>query len=348
VKRRIAGFVSVTLGAVGCGEPARPPAVDPQALFRNDLSATDSRRGEAWRKYLQADQLHRAWAPPAGSPWRPYYKPTLVAAVAVVHSAARPVRSVPGSAAEGEADQFARTATLENSAVFVDLPGEPSVVWAMALLGRGFRPVLTINNWPHQHGILELEKPLGALLYFAEEMSQAGPALAADAPPVFILEGSRLRDKILRPDPARFDNRFFYATTDFPPASRFREKGISRVFYVNPRGQTAANEEDDLTEYFLSLHQAGIAITYIRPLKGEVFQADVVPVRKTINVFTPAETARYASGGSYHRHYTTYYHNYYRPRSSGTWGESRPSYTSSPSRSSSSGSSRSIFGGGSS
>jgi len=44
--------------------------------------------------------------------------------------------------------------------------GEQSVVWAAVLRRSGFMPVVMINNWPHQHGILRLERPLGALLAF--------------------------------------------------------------------------------------------------------------------------------------------------------------------------------------
>ncbi len=344
MRKRIAGFVGVTLGALGCGEPARPPEVQPLALFKSDLSPSDSRQGDAWRKYLKAETLHSAWVPPAGSPWRPYYKPTLIAAVSVVHSAAMPVRSAEGSAAEGEAAQFVRNALLQNAAVFLDLPGEQSVAWAMKLLPAGHRPVLTINNWPHQHGILRLEKPLGALLYYAEEMSLAGPALPAAAPPVFILEGGRLRDKELRPDASRFDNRFFYAITDFPPAARLKEKGITRVFYVNPRGASAGSEEDDLNVYFVALQQEGIAFVYVRPSSGHFVQADVVPAKKARNIFTPAETARYTSSGPTHRSYS-HYHSHYWSRSPGAWGE--PSHATGPSGGSSSGGSRSSWSGGS-
>ena len=68
---RKAGLVSLTLGALGCGEPSQPQAVDPQELFKKDAVSTDSLQGEGWRAYLDAKELHRAWVPPPDSPWRP-------------------------------------------------------------------------------------------------------------------------------------------------------------------------------------------------------------------------------------------------------------------------------------
>ena len=91
---RRAGFVSLTLGAFGCGEPAQPDTLKPKDLFSVDTVGADSRKGEGWRKSPSAAELHRAWAPLAQSPWRPYYKPTLIAAVAAVESAAMPVVNV--------------------------------------------------------------------------------------------------------------------------------------------------------------------------------------------------------------------------------------------------------------
>src|SRR5207244_1940738 len=143
---------------LGCGEPARPEAVRPQDLFARDVVATDSQRSEAWKKYLSASALHAAWVPSFSSPWRPFYKPTLVAAASIVKSAAKPV-CAGGDRVEILADQFARAIGQDRAAVFVDLAGEDSVAWSAVLARYGFVPVLTFNNWPHQHGILRLERP---------------------------------------------------------------------------------------------------------------------------------------------------------------------------------------------
>ncbi len=87
-----ASFVALGLGALGgCNEPVEPPDADAGALFRADARTDDSLGDSAWRQYLKAPALHQAWAPDPWSPWRPYYRPTLPAAVSIVASAARPV-----------------------------------------------------------------------------------------------------------------------------------------------------------------------------------------------------------------------------------------------------------------
>jgi hypothetical protein len=320
---RRAGFVSLTLGALGCGEPAQPEALRPQELFRSDTVAMDSQKGSGWRKFLDAKELHRAWAPAPDSPWRPFYKPTLIAAVATVQSAAMPVRNVGMPPAEAEALQFANGFDLTDAAVFVDLLGEQSVVWAAALRQRGLTPVLAINNWPHQFGILRLERPLGALLYYADEVSRTpqGP----EARPAFILERSRLGQKGLNPSSDQFDNRYFHAATDFPGGVLLKSKGIRRIVYVNPRGTTTGCEEDDLSEYFAELGKAGFEFTYVKPASTGCDIASVTPApRETI--FTRPALAEYTSNPTYYSHYYhsyshySYWHTSYWSRSSGAWG----------------------------
>lgn len=320
-----AGFVTLTLGALGCGEPARPDLVSPQELFKNDTVTADSAKGEGWRKFLDATELHRAWAPAPESPWRPFHKPTLVASIAAVQSAAMPLRNSLMPPAEAEAARFVAGADLSGAAVFVDLIGEESVAWAAALRPKGLIPVLTINNWPHQFGILHLERPLGALLYYADEVSKV--PLAADARPVFVLERSRLGQKGLDPQPRQFDNRYYHAHTDFPGAVLLKSKGVHRIYYVNPRGVTPGCEEDDLSEYFTELTTAGIQFTYVKPGTVTNEMASVVPAPRA-TIFSKPAVQTYTSTPS-----SSHYHHYYRPyrhyhdwhygywrRSGGAWG----------------------------
>lgn len=318
-----AGFVTVTLGALGCGDPAAPE-LRPQELFRMDVAPHDSLRGDAWRKYLKARELHAAWVPPAKSPWRPYYKPTLAAAVSIVQSAARPVRDRGAEAVEAEAGRFAEATDLRGAAVFVDLAGEHSVAWGAALQRRGFQPVVTINNWPHQFGMLRLERALGAMLYYAEESGRAKPPELA--PPVFILEGLRLSQKRVDPTPGVFDNRFFHAAGDFPAAEVFRARGIVRIYYVTPRHPAAGGEEDDLNEYFAGLAAAGLQFFYVSPASGNALVVEVKPARRT-TIFSPAETAAYSGSRPYGRPYR-HYHHYFWSRSSGGGGGGGSGFTS--------------------
>jgi hypothetical protein len=322
---RNAGFVSLTLGALGCGEPSIPAPADPQELFKKDAVSADSLKGEDWRKFLDAKELHRAWVPAAESPWRPYYKPTLIAAIATVQSAAKPLRPAELTPVETEAVQFGNAFNLKDAAVFVDLPGGHSVVWGAVLRQRDQLPVVAINNWPHPFGLLSLERPLGGLLYYAAEVSQR--PLPVDARPAFILEHSRLGQKGLNPSSGQFDNRYFHVRTDFPSAAEFRRRGINQIVYVNPRGYYAGCEEDDLNEYFTELARAGLQFIYVRPSLGTYQMAVVTPgPRETI--FTAKDMADYASSPSYQPHYYhsyshySYWHTSYWSRSSGAWGGS--------------------------
>ena len=329
---RNAGVVSLTLGALGCGEPAQPERVSPQELFSKDTVSTDSLGGEAWRKYLDAKALHLAWAPPADSPWRPFYKPTLIAAVSVVQSAAMPVKNEGVTRQEAEAIRFANGFNLKDAAVFIDLPGEQSVAWGAALRTAGLQPVVMINNWPHQFGLIRLERPLGALVYFADAMAKS-PA-SDKATPAFILERSRLGQKARDPLPREFDNRFFHPYTDFPTSANFKNSGITRVVYINPRGTTPGSEEDDLNEYFTALAGQGLQFTYVKA-GPEPYEMAIVTPSSRSTIFTPQTLAQYASSPSYRRHYYHsfphyyYWHTNYWSRSSGAWGGSGASSGSS-------------------
>jgi len=348
---RGAGFVSLTLGALaGCGDPNQSDALNPQNLFKNDTTASDSGKSDAWRKYLDAKELHRAWAPAPESPWRPFYKPTLVASMAAVQSAAMPVRNSLMPPAEEEAARFA-AGEYSDAAIFVDLLGEESVVWAAALRRKGLVPVLTINNWPHQFGVIALERPLGALLYYADEMAKsplpAESPLSREGRPVFILERSRLGQKGLNPASHQFDNRYYHAPTDFPGAVLLRSKGINRIIYVNPRGVTPGCEEDDLADYFTELWNAGFQFTYVKPGSTRNEMAVVAPApRQTIFSKPAVQTfASTPSSSHYHHHYYRPYrpyhdwHTSYWTRSGGAWGgHGSSSYSSGSGSSRSSGS----------
>jgi len=322
---RNAGFVSLTLGAIGCGEPAQPDAVRAQELFSKDTVASDSLSGEGWRKYLDAKELHRAWAPPATSPWRPYYKPTLIAAVSVVQSAAMPMKNESTTRHASEADRFGKSVALKGAAVFVDLPGEQSVAWGAALRSAGVQPVVTFNNWPHQFGLLRLERPLGALIYHADAMAKS-PAIEKPVP-AFLLERSRLGQKGLDPSPRDFDNRFFHPSTDFPTASVLKNADINHIIYINPRGTAPGSEEDDLNEYFAELARQGMQFTYVKAGAEPYELAIVVPTSRS-TIFTKENLVQYASSPQYHPHYYHSYPHYhswhttYWTRSSGAWGGS--------------------------
>jgi len=168
-------------------------------------------------------------------------------------------------------------------------------------------------------GLLRLEQALGALIYHAEEAARAKAELPVNAPPVFVLEGSRLTPKGVNPSPATFDNRFFHAYTDFPAAEALKARQITRIYYVSHTRVMAYFEEDDLNEYFQSLGKAGISFTHVRVGVGTYEEVAVKPAPRA-TIFTPVETARYASTRPYGSHYHNYHNHHFWAQSRGSWG----------------------------
>ncbi len=321
-----AGLISLSLGALGCGDPREAAPLKPSELFRGGRSPLDSRREAGWTNFLDPQELHRAWAPPAASPWRPYYKPTLIAAMAAVREAAGPVHGPEGERAAQAAHAFSSRLILEpDTAVIVDLEHEAAVIWALAFARLGFQPVLTVNNWPHQAGAVRLERTLGALLYHAGEL--AALKLPAAAPPVFFLDRARLSPKGGALTPSVFDNRYFHTVSDLPPAALLKQHGVKRLFYVNPKGVAGGAEEDDLVELFAAYAKDGLRFDYVQPAAdGSCAHGQPVPVTRT-TMFSAPVVAAYASTPATTRYHSSYlpFHVWHgvhsRPSwSTGTWG----------------------------
>lgn len=299
---------------VGCGEPVAPRDYRPQELFTADLRTKDSVGGAEWKNYLRAEALHRAWAPAASSAWRPYYKPTLVCAISIVQEAAQPVYDAASVTAD-QAETFADSLDLGAAAVFIDLPGEKSVIWAALLGRRGFLPVLTFNNWPHPKGVLRLERALGALLFFARERDEARDK--AGPRPAFVLEAGRIVRR--QPGADEFDNRFFMAGADLPAADVFKKNGIVQIVYVSA-GTAPVLEQDDLNEYFVGLHKAGLKFVYVSVAGNSAPVSAARDPATRATIFGRAEVASYSrdSRSTHNRSYS-HYHNYWYG-SRGTWG----------------------------
>jgi hypothetical protein len=313
LKRHGASFVALGLGALGgCHEPVDPLARDYEALFKN-AETRDSLGGEGWRRYLQSASLHKVWAPDAASPWRPYYRPTLPAAVSIVASAARPVYHEDST--EARVDELSKRVDLSKAAIFLDLPGEDSVAWGARCSFRGFQPVATFNNWPHARGILKLERPLGALIYYAAEMERSRPAITAR--PAFLLEGTRLQAKRMPLGPDEFDNRYFHVGADFPSANQLTAAGIKTIVYVRP-DKMSTPCEDDLVDYFLGLSKSGLKFQQVTVSPGLLAVTPWEPSARS-TIFTPELTQSWSnSSRTYGRSYG-HYHGFWRSHQ-GTWG----------------------------
>jgi hypothetical protein len=174
----------------------------------------------------------------------------------------RAAEAAPASAPAAPPTPEQAAAKFARSAVILDLPGPQSVAWAAALARDfGHRPVPTVNNVPHQAGVVPHHQTLGALLYYARQMdTQVRPTIKPDAPPAFILERQRIRNDVTIGS-TTYDNRYYHVEGDFPAPVMLKAAGIDTVWYVYPTWAASPHwDSDDMNAYLVALDQAGIAV----------------------------------------------------------------------------------------
>lgn len=96
----------------------------------------------------------------------------------------------------------------------VALPGATSTLLEARLAGHGFRPVPLYNSLPALGATIDMAEIMALLV----DAAGSRYGLAADAPPVFLLDARRLQTPVARL--YDFDNRAFCRPTDFPSAER--------------------------------------------------------------------------------------------------------------------------------
>src|SRR6185312_16772676 len=135
------------------------------------------------------------------------------------------------------------------AAIVVDLPGEDGVVWGLQLARLGYRPIPLYNAlpFPPSEKMFPATRPqctvdvvpiLAAL--HRETAALKEIHLAADAPPVFLLDADR---RIARkdPEPGIFDNRSVCFSTDFPSAEFLSSRQIRQAIILQ-RGSDVAGD----------------------------------------------------------------------------------------------------------
>lgn len=232
---------------------------------------TDCMNGSDWRRHATAETLWGTWGPPQTSPWSAYHRPTLFAALDGIKPAdllPAPPQGLEGNAGvPREAPAWADAKT----AILLDLPAKASAAYgALLALRSGHEPVATFNNWPHEKGVVDLWRAIGALLYYvpwvveARERRKVGSYRhEGTPPPVFLMDAHRLGRL---PKPGEFDNRYYLLDSDLPTEAALRKAGIERVAYVRraPRGDTPPEpwpETDDVNRY---LHDLAKRIPVVR------------------------------------------------------------------------------------
>lgn len=206
----------------------------------------------------------------------PFYVPTLFDSLAAVPTAAsaedikqwglRPVRDFAQPSLAGSGNGLHEGQVLadvigarSNVAIVVDLPGAEAVAFASRLAAH-HDPVFLFDNWPHPRGVVRADQTLAAALALSEPLAAAKKVRPANAPPVFVLDRTRLTPSV--DEANQFDNRW---TARLPDAASLRAIGITRVFYVAPEGQKPV-ELDDVVDDLLAYVGAGIEVrAYLVP-----------------------------------------------------------------------------------
>lgn len=216
--------------------------------------AVDALGGDDWKAFAESAKLFELWSAPAESPWSSYHKPTLFAALdGFVDPKPVPVPGLDLASAPRSPPAWVNART----AIVLDLPGEVSVAYAAWLsLRGGHAPCVTFNNWPHAKMLVDMARPLGALLAYAPWVRQAWDLMDEPkrAPPVLVLDSRRLGDRT--PKPRDFDNRYYLLESDLPSSQKLANAGVERLVYVRAQGQppTVPEEKDDMNGY---LHSVG-------------------------------------------------------------------------------------------
>jgi hypothetical protein len=210
--------------------------------------------------------IYEIWAPPDGL-WSPWVKPVLFAHMTLVEMQ---------QPTESHAECRWEPPASDGRAMVLDLPGLESIDLGLDLIRHGYRPIPLFNGCPHaaddESGAGREAVParsLAAALRASTDRVKSA-ALAPDAPPVFVVDSSRLgTDKPIVP--GIFDNRWVVFPTDFPSAIFLAAHGIEEVWVVH-RGSLAEDlidvlqiwRRDGISLFDVDLNASGTA----RPLAG--------------------------------------------------------------------------------
>lgn len=267
IARACALAIPAALLATGCAatdELDRPPEV-PVAGDGTTATVGDHGARAGLGVYVPSfGEVSARWLLPPTSPWAPYEKTTLLAALddnGHVQSLPQ-IENIEGVADAREAANAVAVAGLPRDAMWVvDLPGAASVAFGAAL-SAGARepvaPVLTFHNWPAQNELVPAEETLAALVALEPRLPSG-----AEGAPVFLLDAWRLALPDEPPDDEVTDNRYMLTPADLPAPEVLLSRGIRRVLYVVEDLEASDREEDDLHAAFAAYQAAGISIAMV-------------------------------------------------------------------------------------
>lgn len=233
---------------------------DRQLVYKN-RSATDSRGSMDWSTYLDPTALLKAYQPKNAN-WQPYVVPTLVQSLGQtsLRGQAQPVYSKSMAEAYsrglGMREILSKSKNADSTMVVADLPGPEAVAYAAALADI-VDPIITFDNWPHPLGVVHSHETLGALLYYAGEISEKAAKRPANAPGVLVLDSNRLA--AYSDADSQFDNRYM---AKIPTSDKLSALKVTNVLYAVP-DQSRTAEMDDINEDFALYKDKGINVAMV-------------------------------------------------------------------------------------
>ncbi|MDW8465787.1 MAG: hypothetical protein RML35_06270 [Chloroherpetonaceae bacterium] len=200
------------------GSPDKPLAL-------NGKQTHDSGHSLSWTMYLEPEALLQAYQPTRAE-FKPFVVNTLVQALAQpsLKSQMAPVFTPKMKEAYsrglGMKELLKQSKNPDTVALIVDLEGEESVAFGAAMADVA-NLVIGFDNWPHPIGVVPSQQTLGAMLYYAEEVSQKAKIRPEKAPMVMLLDSNRLLPYSENTDAeTKFDNRYI---AKVPTAENFRK-----------------------------------------------------------------------------------------------------------------------------
>lgn len=310
--------VAAGVGVVGCGDDSEDAddgstevqqdaielqkkegwnagSTDKKLTFTGKTS-TDSQGTMDWSNFNTSAALLKAWGV-KNSAWQPYTVPTLVQALdqpslkGEIGPVFTPAMRTAYSRGLGMREILQKTKNPETTMIVVDIPGPEAVAYAAAIADVA-DPVITFDNWPHPLGVVKSHETLGAMLYYAAEVSAKAAKRPANAPGVLVLDANRIAADV-DPD-TQFDNRY---VAKIPTADKLQGMKTTNVIYAVPdKGVTA--ERDDLNDDFASYKEKGINVSMIA-------LSDFTPDPKEQQADSAAALA---GGGTTTTHHTVYHY----------------------------------------
>ena len=188
------------------------------------------------------------------------------------------------------------------TAIVVDLPGPEAVAYAAAMSDYT-DVVMTFDNWPHPNGVVPSGQTLGALLYYAEEMTENKAKREKDAPVLFVMDSNRLTP--YKDAGNAFDNRYI---ATMPTAENLKKNDIKGLIYAAP-DKSRSTELDDLNEDFVAYRDAGIDITMMPLTDFQPVSQELIAEHGAVENTSSSTHRSYYYGG--HPYFSPFFFMYY-------------------------------------